>query len=215
MRSSRNSWLVALALVVCAEGWPSAHRRDEYLQAARVAIDPDRIEIELDLTPGIAVAEQVLAEIDRDANRSISDGEAQAYRTQVLSTMAVDVDGKPLSLEIIDGTFPALAAVLNGEGTMRMRTAAALPRLSAGTHRLRYRNSHRPDIGVYLVNALVPGSARVVVASQQRDVNQRDVTIEYTLGPDPETRVRGGLSAGAAGAAIWLTSLWWRRRREP
>ena len=204
-----------MAFVLLAGGAASAHRRDEYLQAARVAIDPDRIEIELDLTPGIAVAAQVLAAIDRDGNRSISDGEARAYRARVLDGLAVDVDGTPLALELVDSSVPEVAAVLNGEGTMRLRAAAALPRVSAGTHHLRYRNSHRPDIGVYLVNALVPASARVAVVSQRRDVDQRDVTIEYTLGPDPETRVRGGLSAGAAGAAIWLTTLWWRRRREP
>ena len=204
-----------MAFVLLAGGAASAHRRDEYLQAARVAIDPDRIEIELDLTPGIAVAEQVLAAIDRDGNRSISDGEARAYRARVLDGLAVDVDGTPLALELADSSVPAVAAVLNGEGTMRLRAAAALPRVSTGTHHLRYRNSHRPDIGVYLVNALVPASERVAVVSQRRDVDQRDVTIEYTLGPDAATRVRGGLSAGAAGAVIWLTSLWWRRRREP
>jgi hypothetical protein len=213
-RSQRSSWLGAVALVLLAGGVPSAHRRDEYLQAARVAIDPDRLEIELDLTPGIAVAEQMLAEIDRDGNRSISDAEAHAYRGQVLGAMVVDVDGTPLSLELIDSSFPDVAAVLNGAGTMRFRAVAALPRVSAGTHHLRYRNSHRPDIGVYLANALVPSSDRVAIVAQRRDPDQRDLMIEYTLEADPATRVRGGLSAGAAGAAIWLTSLWWRRRRE-
>ena len=214
MRRSRNSWTAALALAVVFGGTPSAHRRDEYLQAARVAIDPDRVEIELDLTPGIAVAEQVLAEIDRDGNRSISDGEARAYRGQVLGAIAVDVDGKPLPLESIDGTFPEVAAVLNGEGTLRLRVVAALPRLSAGTHRLRYRISHRPDIGVYLVNALVPASDRIAIEAQRRDVDQRDVTIEYTLAADRATRLRGGLSVALAGAVIWLAAVWWRRRRE-
>ncbi len=212
MRRSRNSWIAAFALVVVAAASASAHRRDEYLQAARVAIDPDRVEIELDLTPGIAVAEQVLTQIDRDGNRSISDGEARAYRGQVLAAMAVDVDGTPLPLELVDSSIPEVAAVLNGEGTMRMRAVAALPRLSAGTHRLRYRNGHRPDIGVYLVNALVPASDRVAVTSQRRDADQRDVTIEYTLRADHATRVRGGLSAGAAGAVIWVACWWWRRQ---
>ena len=214
MRRSRNSRITALALAVVFHATPSAHRRDEYLQAARVAIDPDRVEIELDLTPGIAVAEQLLAAIDRDGNRSISDGEARAYRGQVLGALAVDVDGTPLSLESIDGPFPEIAAVLNGEGTLRLRLVAALPPLSAGTHRLRYRNSHRPDIGVYLVNALVPASDRIAIESQRRDVDQRDVTIEYTLAADLATRVRGGLSVALAGGVIWLTTTWWRRRRE-
>jgi len=198
--------------VLLAGGAASAHRRDEYLQAARVAIGPDRIEIELDLTPGIAVAEQILAAIDRDGDRVISGGESRAYREEVLGAMAVDLDGTPLSLSVIDGSVPEVAAVRNGEGTMRLRASAALRGVSAGTHSLRYRNSHRQDIGVYLVNALVPANDRVAVVTQRRDVDQRDVTIEYTLAPDPATRVRGGLSAGAAGAVILLTSVWWRRR---
>jgi hypothetical protein len=214
VRSSRNNRTASLALVFLFAGTPSAHRRDEYLQAARVAIDPARVEIELDLTPGIAVAEQVLSDIDRDGNRSISDGEARAYRGQVLGALAVDVDGKPLPLESIDGPFPEIAAVLNGEGTLRMRLVADLPRLSAGTHRLRYRNSHRPDIGIYLVNARVPASDRIAIESQRRDVDQRDVTIEYTLAADLATRVRGGLSVALTGAVIWLTTMWWRRRRR-
>ena len=189
----------------------TAHRRDEYLQTARVAVDPDRVGIELDLTPGISVAEEVLAAIDRDGNRSISSEEAQAYRRQVLDGVVAEVDGMPLALELVDSRVPEVEAVLNGEGTMRLHVRVPLPRLSAGTHHFRYRNNHRPDIGVYLVNALVPASERVSIVAQRRDVDQRDVTIEYTLAADPATRVRGGLSAAAAGAAIWLT-VWWRRR---
>ena len=34
---------------------------------------------------------------------------------------------------------------------------------SAGPHHLRYRNTHRPDIGVYLANVLVPASDRLAV----------------------------------------------------
>jgi len=200
--------------VLLAASATSAHRRDEYLQTARVAVDPDRIAIELDLTPGIAVAEQMLAAIDRDGNRSISDEEAAIYRREVLDAVTVDLDGAPLSLELVDSTVPEVAAVLNGEGTMRLHAAAALPRLSSGTHRLRYRNSHRSNIGVYLVNALVPASERVSIVAQRRDVDQRDVTIEYTLAADRATRVRGGLSAATAGAAIWLMVAWRRRRNR-
>ncbi len=216
MRSSpRSSWLGALALVLVAGGWSSAHRRDEYLQAARLAIDPDRVQIELDLTPGIAVAESVLAEVDLDRNRSISAGEAGAYCARLLSAMAVDVDGRPLVLALTGSTFPDAGAMMTGEGTMRLQAVAAMPRLSGGTHHLRYRNSHRSDIAVYLVNALVPASDRVAVASQRRDVDQRDVTIEYTLRAEAATRVRGGLMVAIAGTLIWITTLWRRRRREP
>src|SRR5438309_1415201 len=89
----------------------SAHRRDEYLQASRLAIDPDQVQIELDLTPGIAVAEGVLTEIDRDASGSISAAEARAYSARVLSTIALDVDGIPLRVELVDSAFPTIDSV--------------------------------------------------------------------------------------------------------
>ena len=209
-----------LALVIMIVALPmgtslSGHRRDEYLQAARLAIDPERVQIALDLTPGIVVAERVLSEIDLDRDKSISDGEAQAYCTRLLSEVTVDVDSRPVVLELTARSFPGVDAMLNGEGTMRLQAAAATPRLSAGLHQLRYRNSHRSDIGVYLVNALVPSSDRVAVASQRRDADQRDVTIEYELRADSATRLRGGLAVAFAGALIWLTTWLWRRRREP
>jgi hypothetical protein len=213
--SPRNSWLGALLIVFVTGSIQSAHRRDEYLQAARVAIDPDRVQIELDLTPGMAVAESVLAEVDLDRNRSISATEAGAYCARLLGAMAVDVDGTPLVLDLTGSAFPDVSAMLSGEASVRIQAGAALPGLSGGTHRLRYRNSHRSDISVYLVNALIPASERVAIASQRRDVDQRDVTIEYTLRADPATRVRGGLSVAIAGTLIWITTLWWRRRRQP
>ena len=202
-------------MVLTTAGSSFAHRRDEYLQATRLAIDPDRVQIELDLTPGIAVAESVLADVDLDRNRSISAGEADAYCARLLSAMVVDVDGRPLALALTSSAFPDVGAMMTGEGTMRLQAVAAMPRLSGGTHRLRYRNSHRSDIAVYLVNALVPASDRVAVAAQRRDVDQRDVTIEYTLRPDAATRIRGGVLVAVAGAVIWLAVWWRRRRREP
>jgi hypothetical protein len=191
----------------------SAHRRDEYLQAARLAIDPDRLHLELDLTPGIAVAERVLSEIDLDSNRSISAAEAQAYSQRVLSDVTFDVDGTRIRVELANSDFPAIDAMLNGDGTARIRAVAQMPPLADGRHHLRYRNSYRADIGVYLANALVPASDRVTVEAQSRDVDQRDLVVDYVLRGDPATRTRSGLSVGLTGALILLANVWWRRLR--
>jgi hypothetical protein len=191
----------------------SAHRYDEYLQAARLAVDPDRVQLELDLTPGIAVAGKVWSEIDLDADRSISAAEARAYSQHVLSIVTLSVDGLPLGVELVDSEFPAIDSVLSGDGTARIRATARMPHLADGRHHLRYRNSFRTDIGVYLANTLVPVSDRVTVEAQRRDVDQRDLTVDYTLRPDPETRARSGLSVGLAGALILLANVWWRRLR--
>jgi hypothetical protein len=214
---SRAIGALTLLLVLMSGSWTSAHRRDEYLQAARLAIDPDRVELALDLTPGIAVADVVLSEIDVDRNGLISVAEARAYADRVLSAIALDVDGIPLRVELTESTFPTLDSVRNGEGTARLHAAASMPRLADGLHHLRYRNAYRSDIGVYLANALVPASDRVIVAAQRRDLYQRDLVIDYMLSGQSTPTGRRGLSVGAAGALILIANIWWRtrtRRRE-
>jgi hypothetical protein len=212
--SSATAFLTAAAIGIALGVQVSAHRRDEYLQAARLAIDPERVRISLDLTPGIAVAETVLSDIDVDANRSISAAEARAYAERVLQAIALDVDGTPLDVELVDSTFPAIDAVLNGDGTARIQAVASMPRLAEGRHHLRYRNAYRSDIGVYLANALVPDGDRVTVSAQRRDVDQRDLVIDYTLRADAAARVRGGFSVALTGALIMAAHVWWRRSRH-
>jgi hypothetical protein len=213
LRGGRKAALaLAVMTVVIVTTGLSAHRRDEYLQAARIAIDPDRVQIELDLTPGIAVAKAVLTDIDCDANGSISAAEARAYSKRVLSHIALDVDGMPLGVELVDSAFPTIDAVGRGEGSVRIHAVALMPRLVDGRHHLRYQNAYRSDIGVYLANALVPASDRVTIAAQRRDVDQRDLLVDYTLRGDPAARVRQGVPVGVAGALVLLVNVWWRRR---
>ena len=219
MRNSRSRAIGALTLllVLMSGSWTSAHRLDEYLQAARLGIDPDRVELSLDLTAGIAVAEVVLSEIDLDKNGMISAAEARAYADHVLSAIALDVDGIPLRIELVESTFPAFDTVRSGAGTTRIQAVAKMPRLDDGLHHLRYRNAYRSDIGVYLANALVPASDRVTVAAQRRDIDQRNLVIDYRLSGQPAPAARRGLSVGVAGALILIANVWWRtrtRRRE-
>ena len=54
-----------------------------------------RVQIELDLTPGIALADAILADIDRDRDGSLSADEQQAYERPVLSALTLEVDGTP------------------------------------------------------------------------------------------------------------------------
>jgi hypothetical protein len=182
----------------------SSHRRDEYLQAARLAIEPGRVEIALDLTPGIAVADQVLADVDSNRNQAFDGAEVQAYARRVLRALTVEVDGKPLTLLLIEAVAPAPGAVRTGDGAFRLRAHARMPSLGAGVHQLRYRNDYRPDLGVYLANALAPADTRVTIEAQRRDPEQRELTIEYTLEPDAATRVRAGLAVAFVGALLWL-----------
>jgi nickel/cobalt transporter (NicO) family protein len=207
--------LAAVAVTVAlAAATPSAHRRDEYLQAARIGIDARRVLIELDLTPGIAVAPRILDEIDRDRNGVFSDNEARAYATRVLGELRVDVDGQVLALALSNSQTPTVDAILKGEGTIQYQLTAAVQTLTAGNHRLFYRNAHHADIGVYLANALVPATDRVVVLTQHRDVAQRELTIEYTLRDRQILEAPMWLFAIIAVAATLLAAELWRRSRN-
>jgi hypothetical protein len=194
-RSSRAGGLLVLAAVLAVVTEVSAHRRDEYLQAARLAIDPARVEIELDLTPGIALADAILADIDRDHDVSLSADEHRAYRTLVLSALELEVDGTRLKLEPGASRFPGIDEVRRGEGTIRLHFTATLPRLSAGVHQLSFRNTHERSRSVYLANALVPQSHQVTIAAQRRDVDQTELTIDYVLRQAP-----------AGSTAVWLVA---------
>jgi hypothetical protein len=178
---SRSRAAVTLLVVAAAGATASAHRRDEYLQASRLAIGPDRVRIELDLTPGISVADRVLADIDTDRSGSIAHDEARQYLARVVDAISVEVDGAPLAVRVVDSGFPAVDAMRNGEGTIRIALTAAMPPLAGGAHRLHFRNTHRQEMGAYLANALVPESDRVAITSQDRDTEQQNLSVEYQL----------------------------------
>jgi len=195
----------------------SAHRRDEYLQAARFAIAPTHVELQLDLTPGIAVAETIIAEIDRDRDGSLSADETRAYIGLVLRTIDLDVDGQSLHLQPIASSFPTVEAIRRGEGTILLQLDATLPRLLDGAHHLVYRNTHHRDISAYLANALVPDTDRVVVKAQLRDIDQHDLTIDYLLRAGPETSAssRDWWLGGGFGVALLIMLLLRYQERQP
>ena len=212
-RSSRSNTLAGLtaAIALLSFTQASAHRRDEYLQAARIAIAPARVDIELDLTPGIALASNVVGEIDRDRDGNVAGSEAIAYAARVLGEIRLEVDGRPMPLELVEHRFPTVSAMSEGEGTIQIRLSVAVPPLAAGGHRVLYRNDHRPDIAVYLANALVPSSQRVAVQAQRRSVDQRDIVIEYALDADATTGWSWWLAACLGGVTAVVAALGLRR----
>ena len=180
----------------------SAHRRDEYLQAARLAIEVSRIELELDLTPGIAIADALIADIDRDGDGSVSSREQRAFAANVLSAVELEVDGRPVQVQPLASTFPDLASIRRGEGTIRLQSSAIVPSQSVGAHHLLFRNTHRHDVGVYLANAVVPASNRVAITAQHRDRDQRELTIDYAVSDGPASATLLWLIVSVAGAVV-------------
>lgn len=189
MRASNGLTVVlALTLTVVAGTDVSAHRTEDYLQAARIGLEPDRVSITLDLTPGIAVAESFIAALDHDRDGALSPNEQRAYVGKVASALDVEIDERPIQPHVVSWGFPEPSAFRRGQGTIRLNIQATLPGVSAGSHRLRFRNAHLAGHSAYLANALVPESARVAVRAQRRNSDQSDLTIEYTLSADPSAR---------------------------
>src|SRR6185436_8782565 len=100
---------------------------------------------------------------------------------RVLGAIGVQIDGQALQTNPRASTFPVVEALRQGDGTIRLKVAAALPRLSEGHHQLFFRNTHRPEVSVYLANALVPESDRIAIMGQSRDRDQRDLTIDFVF----------------------------------
>jgi len=163
---------------------PSAvlgHRLDEYLQATLVAIGPEGIRLEINLTPGVAVAERVLTLIDRDRDGLISTSEATAYAELLKRDLTVQLDQQIAGLKLTALNFPAPTELRTGCGIIQMEFSVITGSLPAGAHKLTLLNRHLPRLSVYLFNAALPKSASVRIDRQKRNENQSVGQIEFKL----------------------------------
>ena len=176
----RRLLLLALLAVPSAS---FAHRLDEYLQATLVAIDPRGVRLQLNLTPGVAVAEQVLVLIDRNRDGAISTHEAAAYAEVVKHDLRLRVDGQKVALKLAASLFPAPAALRTGWGIIQMEFSATPGPLAAGARRLALGNRHLAPVSVYLLNAVQPSSATLQITRQKRTDNQSAGDIDFTFYP--------------------------------
>jgi hypothetical protein len=201
----------------------SAHVLDEYLQSILVAIEPDDIRLKINLTPGVEIADKVLAQIDRNRDGAISADEGTAYAAQVKSDLTVRLDGRESGLNLTAANFPELPELRTGHGFMQLEFALAPGSLAAGTYNLSVENRHVPALSVYLFNAAQPKSAAIQIAKQTRNQNQSTGQIEFTV-HGPASLSNGGRKCCAPcnvprRRALAPLSLrvadppWWKRRR--
>ena len=170
-----------IALVLAIPAPAAAHRLDEYLQASRVLLERDRLLIEIDLTPGASAAPAVIAAIDRDQDGTISPAEAKAYGLAVLEDVTVTLDARAMALSLQRIEIPSLDEIGEGMGTVRLEAIGTAGAIAPGRHALDFRNQHRADTSVYLVNALLSPDGTATVLSQQRDSRQSTAHIEYDV----------------------------------
>ena len=202
--------ILALGSYLATLPLAGAHRLDEYLQATRLSINLDRIDVEMDLTAGQAAASQVFSWIDTNRDGEISQAEGEAYARQVLGSVTLLADGKPVPLALTEALFPELREMSQGTGIIRLRVAGRMPTVGAGRHEVSFRNNHRPESSVYLVNALVPANPRIKIADQQRDHAQHGLLMSYTVTSEAPPLRSFALIAGLALAGRWYL----RRQRK-
>lgn len=199
-----SALLAGLSLAAaCAAGVAvSAHRLDEYLQAARIDVRDDGVAIELALTPGAEIADSIVSLIDRDRDGAASAGEQHVYAAGVAGALQVRVDGATLPLRLTEFSFPTIEQLRRGEGIIRLEASGRHSVLSSGRHQLFFRNGYLAEPSAYLANALVPVTPRLSITGQRRTFDQRELTIEYSLGGSDERLVAGGLMVGLIAAVL-------------
>lgn len=199
--------LLSALIVLAASSTVHAHRLDEYLQAARIALSGDRIELQIDLTPGVAVAFRVLPMIDVNGDGHVSAQEERGYADRVVADLHLEVNGQARVLRLVGCEVPPLPDLAGGLGTVRLRLEAVEPFVDAGRFSMTFRNDHAPDVSAYLVNALVPTNARIELLGQERDVLQRGVQLAYRVSPEAHVPswwwlVAGVLVVGVVGSKV-------------
>jgi hypothetical protein len=179
-----NGWRLFVSFAVLG-AWlatpAAAHRVDEYLQATRLSIDIESVDLEIDLTAGSALASEIFGWIDTNRNGEISNAEGEEYAQQVLRSVVLKVDGWPVPINLVESSFPQFHDMNLGVGIIRLRATAKVPAASAGHHQISFLNTHRTESSVYLVNALVPANPRIQLADQRRDRAQLGLTLDYQV----------------------------------
>lgn len=207
-------WLMGGILLHVVTGLAWAHRLDEYLQATLVGLSPQRVEINLSLTAGIAVVSNVVAVMDIDGNQVISPQEERAYGELVLGDLTASVDDARLALQVTGTKFPGMAEFREGLGSVQLKFEGSLPRLNPGVHQLKIENRHLPAMSQYLMNALVPESPMILIRHQERNEAQTRYTVTIEVKqkeqkePNPRiARERAYLILGAVGVAAIVGGL--------
>ena len=91
-----------------------------------------------------------------------------------------------------------------GLGIIRLDLRARIEGLQPGPHELRFENRHRPGVGAYLMNALVPPRS-ISIARQSRDERQTRICIDYWVRSSGNERtVDGRVLLGALLCAVAL-----------
>jgi hypothetical protein len=171
---------VAAVLACALQASAFAHEVDEYVQAALLSLERDRIDVQLRLVPGAEVFSQVFASIDANGDGVVSEAERQAYARAVVRDLAFTLNGERVTPEIGSIVFPP--ADLMKEGLGEIQLALRVPVASSTPHQtLVLENHHQHAISAYLVNCLKPRDISLHIVSQRRSADQSRYELAYDI----------------------------------
>ena len=200
--------IALLALAAGAEG----HQLDEYLQATLVDIEPGDIRLQINLTPGVQVADKVLAAIDLDHDGVISPAEASTYADLLKRDLTVRIDQRQIEPKLVKTEFPEPADLHTGWGIIQIEYSLDPGKLSAGAHRLALENRHMSGLGVYLFNAAQPRSDAIQITAQKRNDTQSTGEIKFVVqGSKQPTR---SIALGALSAVVIIVAFASLRQKQ-
>lgn len=169
--------IIGLAL---AAGTPAgAHRLDEYLQGTLVSVERRRVDVQLTLTPGMAVFPFLMGEMDANADGVLSAIEKKAYAGRVVSDISLGIDGQRLTPHVVSVEFPSAEEMKGGRGEIRIEFDAELP---PGSFHRRFTldNRHESRIAAYQVNCLISRDPLLQIVRQNRSYTQSHYELEFT-----------------------------------
>jgi hypothetical protein len=186
-RPRRRSRLLLIMFAACAALLMTcvadAHVLDEYLQATLVDIEPNVVRLKITLTPGVDVADPILALMNPNRDDVISATEAAHYVELLKRDLTVRLDGRELELKLTASSFPEPAELRTGRGIVQIEFSVAPGAMSADEHTLTIENRHLPSASVYLANATRPTSDAIRIIRQDRNQNQSSVEIAFAYAP--------------------------------
>lgn len=203
---------LAAAILFLARESASAHRLDEYLQGTLISVEKNRLEIQMTLTPGVAVFPSLIALIDTDANGVISEKEQRAYAEQVLHDLSLVIDGDRLTLQLLSTRFSTVDEMKEGRGEIQLNFSADVPR-GGRSRKIVFENHHQSRIAAYQVNCLVPRDPDIRIARQVRNYSQSVYRLEYEQAGIASLSSLAWLGAIPLLLFTRLVFLW--RRRSP
>ncbi|MFE9686678.1 nickel/cobalt transporter [Streptomyces sp. NPDC006285] len=175
--------LLAAAGSVLTAAPAAAHPADEVLQQAYLTPTASRLEIQLDITPGVLVAPAFAKAVDTDEDGKFASFETDAHLRRITSALDVRVDGRALAPEVTGSTYPPYELLVAGGGAVSIE---AVVDLSPGTRTITFTDAYDPGARTTVQeNVLIAAHRPVRPSAIEREDRGRTITMALSGSAGP------------------------------